>query len=189
MGKRKAKAKPAPKKRMDKLDTVFTCPFCNHGDSVECRIDMKNLIGEAICNICQESFSTTITALTEAIDIYSEWIDECERVNTVDAVDDDGNKNGVIDQELPRAMEALALLQNIMLVLLNWKWVVDALTVLNTIIDGEYSSCEGHILDVLKVQVYSLWLAMVEASSNEVKESLTSSGHFLCLKLGSSWLH
>ncbi|CAI9757049.1 unnamed protein product [Fraxinus pennsylvanica] len=57
------------------------CPFCNHGTSVECRIDMKNLIGEASCRICQESFSTTVTALTEPIDIYSEWIDECERVN------------------------------------------------------------------------------------------------------------
>ncbi|CAJ1939196.1 unnamed protein product [Sphenostylis stenocarpa] len=85
MGKRKAKTKPPPKKRMDRLDTVFSCPFCNHGTSVECCIsfdsDMKNLIGEASCRICQESFSTTITALTEAIDIYSEWIDECERVN------------------------------------------------------------------------------------------------------------
>lgn len=30
--------------------------WCFHGFS-----DMKNLIGEAICNICQESFSTTIT--------------------------------------------------------------------------------------------------------------------------------
>ncbi|GMN43649.1 hypothetical protein TIFTF001_012844 [Ficus carica] len=62
MGKRKSRAKPPPKKRMDKLDTVFSCPFCNHGTSVECRIDMKNLIGEAACRICQESFSTTITA-------------------------------------------------------------------------------------------------------------------------------
>nr|GLL28881.1 transcription elongation factor 1 homolog [Ipomoea trifida] len=62
MGKRKSKAKPPPKKRMDKLDTVFSCPFCSHGTSVECRIDMKNAIGEAICNICQESFSTTVTA-------------------------------------------------------------------------------------------------------------------------------
>ncbi|GMI70481.1 hypothetical protein HRI_000717400 [Hibiscus trionum] len=50
MGKRKSRAKPAPKKRMDKLDTVFSCPFCNHGTYVECRT-------------------------------YSEWIDECERVN------------------------------------------------------------------------------------------------------------
>ncbi|XP_020975159.1 transcription elongation factor 1 homolog isoform X1 [Arachis ipaensis] len=66
MGKRKAKSKPPPKKRMDKLDTVFSCPFCNHGTSVECRIDMKNLIGEASCRICQESFSTTVTDVAEA---------------------------------------------------------------------------------------------------------------------------
>ncbi|XP_038896920.1 transcription elongation factor 1 homolog [Benincasa hispida] len=84
MGKRKSRAKPPPKKRMDKLDTVFSCPFCNHGTSVECRIDLKNLIGEASCRICQESFSTTITALSEAIDVYSEWIDECERVNNLE---------------------------------------------------------------------------------------------------------
>ena len=38
MGKRKSRAKPPPKKRMDKLDTVFSCPFCNHGNSVECRM-------------------------------------------------------------------------------------------------------------------------------------------------------
>ncbi|KAL6206647.1 hypothetical protein ACLB2K_023895 [Fragaria x ananassa] len=81
MGKRKSSAKPAPKKRMDKLDTVFSCPFCGHGSSVECRLDMKNLIGEGNCRICQEHFSTTVNALSEAIDIYSEWIDECERVN------------------------------------------------------------------------------------------------------------
>ncbi|XP_057963768.1 transcription elongation factor 1 homolog isoform X1 [Malania oleifera] len=63
MGKRKSRAKPPPKKRMDKLDTVFSCPFCSHGTSVECRIDMKNLIGEAVCRICQESFSTTVTGM------------------------------------------------------------------------------------------------------------------------------
>ncbi|XLT39554.1 hypothetical protein HN873_070846 [Arachis hypogaea] len=49
---------------------------------------MKNLIGEASCRICQESFSTTVTALSESIDIYSEWIDECERVNNPE--DDSG---------------------------------------------------------------------------------------------------
>ncbi|KAH9748884.1 transcription elongation factor 1-like [Citrus sinensis] len=88
MGKRKSRAKPPPKKRVDKLDTVFSCPFCNHGTSVECRIDMKNLIGEAICNICQESFSTTITGyFAVCVCRYSEWIDECERVNNLE---DDG---------------------------------------------------------------------------------------------------
>lgn len=63
MGKRKSRAKPPPKKRMDRLDTVFSCPFCNHGTSVECRLDMKNLIGEAVCGICQERFSTSITGI------------------------------------------------------------------------------------------------------------------------------
>ncbi|MBA0689515.1 hypothetical protein Goari_007241, partial [Gossypium aridum] len=37
MGKRKSKAKSAPKKRMDKLDAIFSCTFCNHGTGVECR--------------------------------------------------------------------------------------------------------------------------------------------------------
>ncbi|TYG84329.1 hypothetical protein ES288_D01G240900v1 [Gossypium darwinii] len=31
MGKMKSRAKRATKKQMDKLDTVFSCPFCNHG--------------------------------------------------------------------------------------------------------------------------------------------------------------
>ncbi|KAK9085433.1 hypothetical protein Sjap_025844 [Stephania japonica] len=84
MGKRKSMAKPLLKKPMNKLDTIFSCPFRNHGTSVECRIDMKNLIGEAICGICQESYNTTVNALTEPINIYSEWIGECEQVNTVD---------------------------------------------------------------------------------------------------------
>ncbi|KAH6788708.1 transcription elongation factor-like protein [Perilla frutescens var. frutescens] len=97
MGKRKSTAKPPPKKRMDKLDTVFSCPFCNHGTSVECRIDMKNLIGEASCGICQESFSTTVDALTEPIDIYSEWIDECERVNALEDEDVERFCNSTFD--------------------------------------------------------------------------------------------
>uniref|UniRef100_K3Y084 Transcription elongation factor 1 homolog n=1 Tax=Setaria italica TaxID=4555 RepID=K3Y084_SETIT len=67
MGKRKSAAKPPPKKRMDKLDTVFSCPFCNHGSSVECRIDMKNLIGEASCRICQENFSTTVNDIVNGL--------------------------------------------------------------------------------------------------------------------------
>ena len=96
MGKRKSRAKPATTKRMDKLDTVFSCPFCNHGSSVECQINMKEVIGIATCRICEESFSTTITALSEAIDIYSEWIDECERVN---AVEDDVEQEEEVEEE------------------------------------------------------------------------------------------
>ena len=33
------------------------------------------------CNICGERFSTNIHKLSEAIDVYSEWIDACEAEN------------------------------------------------------------------------------------------------------------
>ncbi|PRQ41330.1 putative transcription elongation factor 1 [Rosa chinensis] len=86
MGKRKSRAKPvANKKRVQKLDTVYTCPFCSHGQSVECEIDTKVMEGRVRCFICKESYATKITTLTEAIDIYSEWIDECIRVNQSDS--------------------------------------------------------------------------------------------------------
>ena len=30
---------------------------------------------------CQEDFTTTINALTEELDVYNEWIDECDKAN------------------------------------------------------------------------------------------------------------
>ncbi|KAF7044381.1 hypothetical protein CFC21_053615 [Triticum aestivum] len=38
MGKIKAAAKPPPRNRMHKCDTVFSCLFCSHGSSAECRM-------------------------------------------------------------------------------------------------------------------------------------------------------
>ncbi|GMI65595.1 hypothetical protein HRI_000228800 [Hibiscus trionum] len=89
MGKRKSRAKHAPKKRMDKLDTFSAVPFVTIEQMLIVALlafiyfsDMKNLIsGASCCRICQESFNSVITALTEPIDIYNEWIDKCERVN------------------------------------------------------------------------------------------------------------
>ncbi|KAK2994694.1 hypothetical protein RJ640_026173 [Escallonia rubra] len=80
MGKRQARSKPAPKNK-EKLDTTFRCPFCNHCDSVECTIFYKESLGEAKCYACSVSYSTNVTHLTHAIDIYSEWIDTCETAN------------------------------------------------------------------------------------------------------------
>ncbi|KAL2931739.1 Transcription elongation factor 1-like protein [Bienertia sinuspersici] len=62
MGKRKSRAKPPPKKSI-KLILFLAAP---------------SAIMVLVWNVA---------SLTEAIDIYSEWIDECERVNTVE---DDG---------------------------------------------------------------------------------------------------
>ncbi|OEL32760.1 Transcription elongation factor 1-like protein [Dichanthelium oligosanthes] len=81
MGKRKSRtSKPAPKKPA-KLDTEFTCPFCNHPGAVECLIDRKDRFAEASCRICLESYATSANALTEPVDVYGEWIDACVAAN------------------------------------------------------------------------------------------------------------
>ncbi len=38
-------------------------------------------VGKVECNVCHESYSTSIHKLTEAIDVYSDWIDACEDAN------------------------------------------------------------------------------------------------------------
>ena len=38
-------------------------------------------VGKVECNVCHESYSTAIHKLTEAIDVYSDWIDACEDAN------------------------------------------------------------------------------------------------------------
>nr|BAX25038.1 hypothetical protein [Oryza alta] len=84
MGKRKSrmsKMLATAKKAAPKLETTFSCPFCDHGGAVECSIDLKHMLAEASCFVCQARYSTTVHALTEPIDVYSEWIDECEIAN------------------------------------------------------------------------------------------------------------
>lgn len=79
MGKRKSSAKPV-KKLKQRLDTQFTCLFCNHEKAINCTIDKKTNIGTLTCKICGQSFQTAINSLSEPIDIYSNWIDACEAV-------------------------------------------------------------------------------------------------------------
>jgi transcription elongation factor Elf1 len=108
MGKRKSSAKAPPKKQRPKLETTFACPFCNAGKSqehlstphsfdsldfsrlpplllseksVHCDMDRERSVGEVKCNECGEKWSTKIHSLSEAIDIYSEWLDACEEAN------------------------------------------------------------------------------------------------------------
>jgi transcription elongation factor Elf1 len=83
MAKRKsANSKMASRKKPAvKLDKIFCCPFCNHAGSVDCEIDRKEWFAVVKCFVCKESYSTKAHALTEPIDVYSEWIDECEKAN------------------------------------------------------------------------------------------------------------
>ena len=83
MAKKKSKRKPmASKKPIQPLDTQFNCPFCNHEKSCEVKIDRQRNAGRISCRICLEDYSTTITYLSEPIDVYTEWIDACETANS-----------------------------------------------------------------------------------------------------------
>lgn len=77
MGRRKAKTKPK-KKVVPKLDTTFTCLFCNHQKSVICTLDKKTRFGQLNCKICEQSFQTFINRLSQPVDVYFDWIDACE---------------------------------------------------------------------------------------------------------------
>ena len=65
MGRRKSKRKaPTKKKAIEPLDTVFTCPFCNHEKSCEVNMDTQRNVGTISCNVCSEDFQTVINCKT-----------------------------------------------------------------------------------------------------------------------------
>ncbi|KAG5278546.1 hypothetical protein AALO_G00100140 [Alosa alosa] len=82
MGRRKSKRKPPPKKKLTgDLDTQFTCPFCNHEKACDVKMERSRNTGIISCSVCLEEFQTPITYLSEAVDVYSDWIDACEAAN------------------------------------------------------------------------------------------------------------
>ena len=88
MGRRRSKRKPPPKRKMiEELETQFTCPFCNSERSCTVEMNHDHKLGKISCNVCGEDFKTTINYLTEPLDVYSEWIDACEKANDENARD------------------------------------------------------------------------------------------------------
>uniref|UniRef100_A0A914HWT5 Transcription elongation factor 1 homolog n=1 Tax=Globodera rostochiensis TaxID=31243 RepID=A0A914HWT5_GLORO len=82
MAKRKSKRKaPTKAKTIEALETQFNCPFCNHERVCEVKMDRERNVGFIQCRVCMEDFQTNITALSEPIDVYSDWIDACEAAN------------------------------------------------------------------------------------------------------------
>jgi len=81
MGRRRSKRKPAPKRRQDPLEQQFNCPFCNHERSCDVKMDRVRNCAYISCRVCLEEFQTTITYLSEPVDVYSDWIDACETAN------------------------------------------------------------------------------------------------------------
>ena len=81
MGRKKAKRAAPAGKLKAKLPTTFDCPFCCHEKAVSSIIDKRAGVGSVKCNVCGQSYhSGSVHALTEAVDLYCEWIDACEAV-------------------------------------------------------------------------------------------------------------
>lgn len=49
--------------------------------SVHCEMDRDRNVGQVKCSQCNEHWETKIHSLSEPIDVYSEWIDDCEAAN------------------------------------------------------------------------------------------------------------
>ncbi len=80
MGKRKS-SKPPPKKKRPTLDSTFNCPFCNSSKSVSAQLDQDRGVGTVTCSVCGANYTSKINSLSEAIDVYSDWLDKCEEEN------------------------------------------------------------------------------------------------------------
>lgn len=51
---------------------------CKKVDVVECKMDLRNGTGSLSCRVCSASYSMPIHHLHEPIDVFSEWLDDCE---------------------------------------------------------------------------------------------------------------
>jgi len=81
MGRRKTRKAPVKKKLRLEVPKSFDCPFCNHEKTVECKMDREKQIGQIRCSVCDASYQMLINFLSEPVDVYSEWIDQCEAEN------------------------------------------------------------------------------------------------------------
>ncbi|KAL3769713.1 hypothetical protein ACHAWU_005761 [Discostella pseudostelligera] len=77
MGKRAKKA-PVVTKRRPTLAKRFKCPFCANEDVVECKMDLSKGVGSLACRMCSASYQMPIHHLHEPVDVFSEWLDDCE---------------------------------------------------------------------------------------------------------------
>ncbi|CAN6214982.1 unnamed protein product [Urochloa humidicola] len=84
MGKRKSRSSKLvaqPKKAL-KLEKVFTCPFCNHPESVKCRIHLKyGTRRRCVSSATRATAPSQVTSPRPPTSTGHEWIGECERAN------------------------------------------------------------------------------------------------------------
>mmetsp|Transcript_33141 Transcript_33141/g.50683 ORF Transcript_33141/g.50683 Transcript_33141/m.50683 type:complete len:167 (+) Transcript_33141:149-649(+) len=75
---RRAKKAPVQTKKKITLAKRFKCPFCANENVVECKMDRRAGVGSLACRLCGASYQMPIHHLHEPIDVFSEWLDDCE---------------------------------------------------------------------------------------------------------------
>lgn len=83
MGKRKKSGKKVTvQKRVYKIPKLFPCPFCSQQNVVKITINNKKMTADLECRKCGiKDEEIPITPLTEAIDIYDDWMDSAREAN------------------------------------------------------------------------------------------------------------
>mmetsp|Transcript_20784 Transcript_20784/g.30189 ORF Transcript_20784/g.30189 Transcript_20784/m.30189 type:complete len:88 (+) Transcript_20784:116-379(+) len=81
MGKRKKATKPPPKAKDPTLEKTFDCPFCGQEQSVDSSINRKKGLGRVACRSCKATHVMSVNTLTEAVDIFADWIDRSVEAN------------------------------------------------------------------------------------------------------------
>uniref|UniRef100_A0A7S2IG22 Transcription elongation factor 1 homolog n=1 Tax=Helicotheca tamesis TaxID=374047 RepID=A0A7S2IG22_9STRA len=75
---RRAKKAPVQTKKRPTLAKRFKCPFCANENVVECKMDHRAGTGSLSCRLCGASYQMPIHHLHEPVDVFSEWLDDCE---------------------------------------------------------------------------------------------------------------
>mmetsp|Transcript_22921 Transcript_22921/g.49590 ORF Transcript_22921/g.49590 Transcript_22921/m.49590 type:complete len:157 (+) Transcript_22921:155-625(+) len=85
--------KAAPSRKKEGLAKRFKCPFCANEDVVECKMDLGKGVGSLACRMCSASYQMPIHHLHEPIDVFSEWLDDCEAAERGEVAAASGNQN------------------------------------------------------------------------------------------------
>mmetsp|Transcript_68185 Transcript_68185/g.127287 ORF Transcript_68185/g.127287 Transcript_68185/m.127287 type:complete len:110 (-) Transcript_68185:6-335(-) len=80
MGRRRT-SKPVQPKAKQRLDSAFNCLFCMSPKSVEVKMVRTESIAFLKCRICSAAFQSRINYLSEAVDVFSEWVDASQEAN------------------------------------------------------------------------------------------------------------
>jgi len=111
---RRAKKQAKPTKKRAVVAKTFKCPFCNMVDSVECKMDNRARVGRVACRVCGAAFSMGINYLMEPIDVFCEWLDQCEAANAreMDGISGGGGATSGTSEIAPQLGTAEAAIQD-----------------------------------------------------------------------------